>query len=187
MPYELIFEGKTKKDKKIIIRYPNILDVQVMHHYINTLSKEKTYIRFQGEEVTFEEEKDYLDAQLQKISQNKAIMLLSFCNGELVGIAGIDMFDKTEKHVGLFGISISKNFREEGIGSLLMQLTISEAVKNIPFLEIVTLCVFSNNKIGLEMYKKQGFLEYGRLPKGVKLEGGYVDHVMMYKNVVKKI
>lgn len=33
------------------------------------------------------------------------------------------------------------------------------------------------------MYKKFGFLEYGSLPKGIKLENGYTNHVYMYRIV----
>lgn len=180
---KIIFEGISKKNKHMTIRYPEITDAKSMWSYINTLSKEKTFIRFQGEVISFEDEQEYLDAQLKKISQRTAIHLLTFYQDELIGISGIEMLDKTERHVGLFGLSVHKNFREEGIGSLLMQLTIDEAVKNISLLEMVTLCVFSNHIIGLKMYKKHGFIEYGKLPNGIKLENKYVDQILMYKAV----
>lgn len=180
---KIIFTGKSKQNHSITVRYPDMQDAKSMWKYINTLSKEKTFIRFQGEEISLEEERKYLVGQLEKISQKTTVLLLAFCNMELIGIAGIDMFDKTEHHVGEFGISISKHFRGEGIGSLLMELTIDEAKKNFPLLEIVTLWVFSNNKVGLEMYRKYGFLEHGNLPGGIKLEGMYVDKVYMHKRI----
>jgi RimJ/RimL family protein N-acetyltransferase len=43
------------------------------------------------------------------------------------------------------------------------------------------LYVFSNNAFAIKMYERAGFLEYGRLPRGVKLEHGYVDRISMYK------
>ena len=180
-PY--IFDGQTKKNTKIQVRYPKIHDAEIMQHYINNLSKERTFIRFQGEQISIEDEKQYLESQLQQISQKTAVLLLAFCKDELIGIAGIDMMDKTDRHVGLFGISICKDFRGERVGSTLMQLVLSEAIKNLPQLEIITLCIFSNNLVGLEMYRKNGFIEYGRLPKGIKLESGYVDHILMYKPI----
>lgn len=178
---KIVFKGESEKGKEIIIRYPKKDDVQAMCEYINTLSKERTFIRYQGEEVSLEEETKYLNSQLEKIFQNRAVLLLVFCEGKLIGISGIEMKDRIEKHIGVFGISIAKQFRGEGIGSKLMELVIDEAKKNLTGLEIITLGVFSNNSLAKEMYKKFGFVEYGSLPKGVKLENGYADHVFMYK------
>lgn len=183
-PGKTVYEGKSKKNISITIRYPTIHDAHAMWSYINTLSKEKTYIRFQGEEVSIEEELSYLESQLKQMSKEMAVMLLAFHRNELIGITGIDMLDKTEKHVGTLGISVSKNFRGEGIGSLLLQFIIKEAEVNIPLLEIVTLGVFSNNVAGMKMYKQHGFIEYGNLPKGIKLQDKYADHIMMYKRII---
>lgn len=93
------------------------------------------------------------------------------------------MKDKTESHEGVFGLSVASEFRGEGIGSLVMKLTLEEALKNMLELKIITLGVFSNNSLAMDIYKKFGFIEYGRLPKGVLHRGQYVDHIYMYKNV----
>lgn len=178
---KMIFKGKSQKGKEIVIRYPAKKDLRAMREYINTLSQERTFIRYQGEEVSLEEETKYLDSQLEKISQKRAVLLLVSCEGKLIGISGIDMKDKIEKHIGVLGISIAKDFRGEGIGSKLMELVIEEAEKNLTGLEIITLEVFSNNDLAKEMYQKFRFVEYGNLPKGVKLENGYTDHKYMYK------
>lgn len=95
----------------------------------------------------------------------------------------LPMGEKIDKHNGIFGISIAKDFRKEGIGSLLMKLVMEEAVKQMCQLEIITLGVFGNNSIAQKMYEKFGFHEYGNLPNGVKLPDGYVDHVYMYKKI----
>jgi len=186
MTSEVIFEGKSKKNREIAIRFPKCTDVESLWRYINALSQEKTHIRFQGETISLEEEKEYLTSLLQEIDQRKALHLLAFHQNELIGVAGIDMVDRTSRHVGELGISIHKNFRGEGIGTLLMEMVIQEAVKTIPLLEIITLEVFSNNLIGTEMYKKQGFIPYGCLPRGIKLENRYEDLVLMSKTVLNK-
>lgn len=180
MKEKIIFTGKFQ-DKEIIIRYPTEDDLEMMWKYINVISKERTFISFQGEEVSLEEEEKYLNSQLEKIAKNRSVLLLVFCDKKLIGISGIEMGDRIEKHIGVFSISIAKDFRREGVGSKLMRLVIDEAEKNIPQLEIITLGVFSNNDLANEVYKKFGFVEYGSLPNGVKLENGYVDHNYMYK------
>ena len=180
---KIVFEGLSKKGKQIIIRYPAKDDPQGMCDYINVLSKEKTFVRFQGEEVSLESETKYLNSQLKRINKSQTVQLFVIHNNKIIGICAVDMKDKTESHEGVFGLSVSKEFRGEGIGSLLVKLTINESIKNLSQLKIITLGVFSNNLLAIGMYKKLGFTEYGRLPKGSLRRDQYVDHVYMYKNV----
>ena len=180
---KIVYQGKSKKGKEVLIRYPQIGDEKEMWRYINELSKEKTFVRFQGEEISLEDEAKYLQSQLEKVKTKKTVQLLVFNNEELMGISGVDMRDKTEKHVGILGISIAKDFRGEGLGKLLMELILKEAEKEIPQFKMVTLEVYSTNDIAKKMYNKFGFIEYGRLPKGIKRGGDYEDAILMYKNI----
>lgn len=54
--------------------------------------------------------------------------------------------------------------------------------KNLP-IKIVELSVYQNNPLAKELYEKFGFKQFGKLPKGIKHRGIYVDHIYMYKNV----
>lgn len=183
MEEKIVYQGKTKKGNDIIIRYPNKDDAKTMCDYINILSRERTFIRFQGEEVSLENETKYLNSQLEKIEKKKAVLFLVFCNNQLIGISGIDMKDKTESHEGSFGISIAKEFRGEGVGKKLMELVLEEARNNLPQLKIITLGVFANNPLASVIYKKFGFKEFGTLPEGILHKGKYIDHIYMYKNL----
>ena len=174
---------KTLEGNNLVIRYPKDGDAQSMLQYINTLSKEKTFIRFQGEKLSLKEENKYLKNQLVKIKKNEAVQLLVFVNDKLVGNSNITMNDKVQKHIGGFGISIAKKFRGKGIGKLLMDNTLKEAKNNIPQLKIVTLDVFANNSLTVSMYEKFGFIKYGKLPKGIIYKDKYVDDVLMYKPI----
>lgn len=210
MEGKTVFEGLSKKRSRILIRYPLANDASAMREYINTLSKEQTFIRFQGEKMSLTDEIKYLKSQLKRIkriNKNQTVQLFVIHNNKsstffsrsldphdkprgfkkvldkIIGICAVDMKDKTESHEGVFGLSVASEFRGEGIGSLLMKLTLEEALKKMLELKIITLGVFSNNSLAMDMYKKFGFIEYGRLPKGVFHRGQYVDHVYMYKNV----
>ncbi len=180
---EIVFRGKTKKDKEILIRYPKTGDVKEMLRYINELSREKTFIRNQGEQETLKSETKYLNSRLEEIKNGKVVNLLAFCNGRLVGSSDIKMKDKTEKHIGIFGITVDKNFRGEGLGDLLMELILKEAKKKLFSIKIVTLEVYSTNNIARNLYKKFGFKEFGMLPKGVSRRGKFEDEFLMYKNI----
>lgn len=180
-PGQIVFQGKTKKGKDVIVRYPTKEDVHVLRDYINSLSKEYTFIRFQGEEITLEEEFKYVESILEKIDKNEAVKLLAFHQKLLIGVSDIKLKDKTESHIGLFGLTVGKDFRGEGVGKLLMNLVLEEAKRNIKSLKIVTLGVFANNPIAIKMYKKFGFMEYAKLPKGIMHRGKYIDHIYMHR------
>ena len=103
-------------------------------------------------------------------------------DNEIVGSSGVRMMKKTEKHIGIFGLIISKGFRGEGIGKTLMKLIEEETKKELLDLKITTLQVYSTNSIARSLYKKMGFAEYGTLPNGIIRGGKSEDAILMYKN-----
>lgn len=110
-------------------------------------------------------------------------MLFVIVENRIAGIAGLDMKDKTGGHQGVLGISIAKEYRGEGLGKTLMTSLLEEGKKNIPRLRIVVLNTFADNHIAGRMYEKFGFVEYGRLPKGLLYKGNYADDILMYKTM----
>jgi ribosomal protein S18 acetylase RimI-like enzyme len=179
---QIVYQGKTKSGLDIIIRYPEPNDVKEMRRYINELSKEKTFIRFQGEQTSLEEENKYLETRLIDIKNKRTVQLLVFLEDKLIANSDIHMLDKTENHIGALAISVAKNFRGEGIGKLLMEVLLKETEKELPDLKIVTLEVYQANVIAQNLYKSLGFVEYGRLPKGIMRNNLFEDGIYMYKN-----
>lgn len=184
MQVKIVSNFNSKKGKEIIVQYPVENDLQKMWRYINELSKEKTFIRYQGEIISMEDETKFLNDTLKKINLKTVLQLLAFHKEKLVGITGISMLDRIEKHVGVFGISIANGFRGEGIGTQLMQLIINEAKTELPDLRIITLGLFANNPAAFNLYRKFGFKEQGKLPKGIFYKEEYIDHIYMYKDII---
>lgn len=180
---KIVYQGITKTGKKVVIRYPQKSDLKEMLRYINELSDERTFIRYQGEHETLESETKYLKSRLEAIENKKAVHLLAFFNNKIIAATDIHMKDKTEQYVGILGISVAKDFRGDGLGKLLMELILKEAEKKILGLKILTLEVYSTNDIAKKMYEKFGFMEYGRLPKGITRNGKFEDAILMYKNI----
>ena len=183
MEGKIVFEGTTTDGVNYIIRYPKRDDVRGLLEYINTLSREQTFIALQGEQLTLEEEEKFLNGRLEGIAKKKAVMLVVTVANQIVGVSGIDMHKGVGSHVGGLGISVAKEMRGKGIGKKLMELIIKEAVSKIPQLKIVTLSLLANNDVASSLYKKLGFIEYGLLPKGTLRKHTYVDHIFMYKKV----
>ncbi len=178
---QIVYQGKIKDGQNVIIRYPTLNDVETLTNHINTLSKEKTFILFQGEQLTVDYEKKYLQSVIEKINKKQKIVLMVFIGDKLVAESSIEMKERAESHIGRFGIAVAKDFRGLGIGKLLMKVISEEAKKEIPDLKILVLGCFSNNSSALKMYKKFGFINYGVLPNGIKHKGQYIDDICMYK------
>lgn len=176
----IVYEGKTKKGTPIMIRYPTEADIEKAMDFINTISKEQTFITFQGQQLTLEDEKKYLLPFYKQIENDEAIKLFAFQGGEIVGVSDVVPQERTSNHVGTFGLIIKKEYRGEGIGKLLMQLVLQET-KKLNKIMIIHLGVFGENKLAFELYKKMGFKIYGNLPQGVRHKDNYDDHIFMYK------
>jgi putative acetyltransferase len=179
----IVLEGRSRQGKSILIRSLQQNDAEALCHYMNALSEERTFVRFQGEQFTLEEETAYITGQLQRMEQHQTVQLVAFCQGTVVGVADVNMKDMVEKHVGALGISIAQPYRGEGIGALLMETVLKEAAAQLPHLRIIMLEVFSDNTLAIAMYQKFGFVEYGRLPAGVLHNNAYVDTVYLYRKV----
>jgi RimJ/RimL family protein N-acetyltransferase len=170
---------KTKKGNKVVIRYPKWEDLDKLLLFINSLIEENTFIMISGNKKTKDEEIEYLVDTIKQIEQNKKVQLFVFVKDKLVGNSAITQQSYREKHVGQVDISVSKGYRNEGIGKELLNSLIHEAKYKLK-VKLLTLTVFENNKRGIAFYKKLGFKEAGTVPKSVLYKGKYVGLMTMY-------
>lgn len=183
MKNNIIYTGKTKSGKTITFRYPALRDAEILKNYINKISAEKSFILFQGEQQTLDGEIKWLKDKLEKVKKNECVYLVGFVDKELVTSSEITLGSLAKKHIGSLGITVAKKYRGEGIGKKMMELIIKESIKKLKDLKIIDLEVFSENFIAQNLYKKMGFIEYGRLPKSLKRRGKFDDAILMYKNI----
>lgn len=179
----IVYQEILPTGEKIIIRYPEEYDVHDFLAFINELSREETFILFQGRQLTLEEEKKFLDNALRGIIEKKHIFLSIWVDGRLAGNSGVEMRSDALAHEGVFGIALRPEYRGKGLGKLLMNAVLQEADKELSALRIITLTVFGENALARDMYKKFGFKEYGWLPEGVYRKGKFDDHIFMYKKI----
>ncbi|PWU22710.1 hypothetical protein C5B42_05270 [Candidatus Cerribacteria bacterium 'Amazon FNV 2010 28 9'] len=186
IPGKIIKEFTTKSGKHAIIRYPKWEDLDAMLEHINTVSKENTFITFSGEQETLESESKYLASEFESIEEGNACKLFCFVEEKFAGVCDVHrvlMNKKRSLHVGTLGLVISKEFRGDGIGAILMQTTIDEAIQQIKGLRLIQLSCFAANTPALNLYRKLGFAEVGRIPQKLLHKGEYIDEVWMTKTV----
>lgn len=185
-PGIVVYSFKTKNGEDAVIRYPTIGDVAKMTKYINTLSTEDVYVTFSGEQISYNDEYAYIEDQLRKIQKGEVVKLVCEVNGKMVAIADIYRNLQSRRrswHIGIFGLSVSKEYRGNGIGYELARVTIEEAKKYILGLRMITLSVYGPNDVAKNLYIKLGFKEHGLLPKGIWYKNTYIDEIWMYLEV----
>lgn len=183
VPGFLVKTFQTKSGKTAEIRYPQWQDLEMVTDYINSLSKEDTFITFSGEKIAKEEEAKYLANVFTDSEMGEKVVLYCFVDAKLVGITDIYRDKggrKRSYHVGILGISVAKEMRGQGIGKELMKTVIEEAKKKIEGLKIITLHVYSCNIAGKGLYEKLGFKAAGEMPGAILYKDKYAGKVDMY-------
>ncbi|WP_079505041.1 GNAT family N-acetyltransferase [Mesobacillus jeotgali] len=133
----------------------------------------------------FEETPEQLRSWICKVIENeRETLIIAETKGKVVGF--IVFRSKTTKrlsHTGSFTAMVKKEYRDQGIGKILIKELLLWAEQN-PLIEKVSLGVLSTNSRAIELYKKMGFVEEGRKIKEVKFdEHIYADDILMYKQV----
>ncbi len=176
---EIVFQGSVG-EIEVLVRYPTMDDVELMQDFINQASAEKTFIRLQGEQFSFAQEAQYVDDVLSQLKQNLLVNLLVLSQGKLLAVGDVRRQPYATRHLGRLGIIVHNSARGKGIGRKLMELLIDQTKKQLSGVEAIILSVYRRNDIARQLYSNIGFIEYGCLPNGRKLEDGYDDEIDMY-------
>lgn len=140
-------------------------DGQAVFDHFNLTHSETDYLLSYPDENSFDviQESQFLK---EKSESETEIEIVAIVNNIIVGTAGIEAIGSKYKvrHRAEFGISIAKKFWGLGIGQALTTACI-ECAKAAGYIQL-ELNVVADNERAISMYKKAGFIEYGRNPKG---------------------
>ncbi|MGE7904566.1 N-acetyltransferase family protein [Peribacillus sp. NPDC094092] len=169
--------------KNHIIRTGELEDAEAVLDVQNSVISEGEYFIAVSEEFdkTPEQQRDWIRRLLEN---ERETIIVAEIDGEVIGwIVFQSENRKRMSHKGSFGMMIRKDCRGYGIGKELIKALLEWAEAN-PFIEKVSLGVFSTNQRAISLYKKMGFVEEGRKIKEFKMsEREYVDDIIMYKLV----
>jgi RimJ/RimL family protein N-acetyltransferase len=178
-----MYQFQSKSGKTITLRPPTLADVQIMLDYINEIGREDIYVNVNPDDLyIYVEEEFFVRDVVVKINLNKCIYYLAFDQNTIIGSCSIFKYDKRRRHLGLFGITLRKDYRNDGIGYQLSQIVINDAIRTLN-LRTIILEVFAPNQVAYRLYQKLGFKEYGILPDGLSYKDGFIDGILMYKRV----
>ena len=150
-----------------------VLDIFLLTHeqtdYLLSYPDENT--------MTAEQEGRFLQ---KKTDSETEIEILAEVDGLVVGLAGIEAVGSRDKirHRTEFGISIDRKYWNLGIGTALLNACV-DCARQAGY-EQIELSVVAENESAIAMYRKAGFEEYGRNPRGFKSRlTGYQELVYM--------
>ena len=171
-----------KNKKQVTIRQAEIDDAEKLLNCIKTYIPQSDYIPKLEQEIvlTIEQEKDWIKSFLN--NENSLLLIAEFEN-EIIG--NIDLTGSRRKimeHTAVIGMGMLKEWRNSGLGTILMTEIINWAKEN-PILEIIWLQVYTENELGLNLYRKMGFQENGIIPNFFKKYNRYFDNLTMIMDV----
>jgi ribosomal protein S18 acetylase RimI-like enzyme len=177
---EVIREFVAKDGRRVVLRTLRWEDLDDLLDFINSLVEEGANI-IRAKKVSREEEIEWLSGTLARVEKGEVFCLAAEVDGHVVANSEIVMGTGYSKHVGVIGIGIKKGFRGIGIGTEMMR-ALEEHARKIG-LKVLTLAVFANNQHAINLYKKMGFIETGRVPKRFFKNGAYIDEIIMTKTL----
>ena len=179
---EVIKTFQSKKGNTVVFRYPKKSDLDQMLAFANELIAEDTYILLSGKPLTKEEEQKFLNDLLKSIRKRETVSLYAFSDGKMIGSTSVRREEYRNSHMGVPGIAVLQQFRNEGIGFVLFKEMIEESKKM--GLRLLVLHCFEGNDRALRMYEQFGFRRIGVIPEAALFKGTYIGEVIMYLPLV---
>jgi RimJ/RimL family protein N-acetyltransferase len=156
-------------------------DVQKWWDLVHTVKSEDLPTLFKMvKKITLESSQDYLSNIL---NSDGSFVLVCLDSDRIVGSVDVIRKKRVEEcHVAEIGMCVLKEYRNKGIGALLLENTFA-ICRNEGKIEKIELDVFSNNKNGMKLYEKMGF-EYEGTRKGSIIKDDLkLDIIMMGKQL----
>ncbi len=171
-----------KNQKKVTLRVAQVEDAEKLLHCIKTYIPQSEYIPKLEQEIklTVEQEKEWINSFL---ANDNSLLLVAEYDNHIIG--NVDLTGNRRKimeHTAVMGMGMLKEWRNTGLGTALLQLAIEWAKEN-PILELIWLQVYTENKLGVSLYRKLGFQESGIIKNYFKQNDMYFDYLTMTMNV----
>lgn len=168
-----------KNGKEALLRNGEFADGEAVFVNFNETHAETDYLLSYPDENSFDaqQEAEFLK---EKTESPNEIEIVAVVDGMVAGTAGIEAVGAKYKlkHRAELGIAILKEYLGLGLGKALMEACI-ECAKEAGYTQLELNAVAENER-AVALYKKMGFVEYGRNPRGFNSRvSGYQEVVYM--------
>lgn len=168
-----------KGGAELLVRNAVASDARALRETMRRTHSETDYLLSYPDEQGSDEERE---ARLLEETERcgNQVELVAIVDGRIVGSAGVCAVRSRRKvaHRARFGISILKEYWGMGIGRVLMDASI-DCARQAGYTQL-ELEVVADNERAVSLYRRAGFEEYGRNPRGYRsAAAGYQELVYM--------
>ncbi len=171
-----------KSGSQIKIRAPHIEEAQELLDLKRAYIKNTSSLPLTLNEYPIDIKKETNLIEEYYKSEN-SILLVAELNNVLIGNIDLTGSKRSKTfHTGMIGMGIDENWRNQGLGKILIESVI-EWAKNNSRIEIIWLDVYTSNELGYNLYKKTGFKKCGIIKGFFKQDRQYIDKIQMYQRI----
>lgn len=173
-------EYLTGDGRLVVLREPRLSDVEGYVALKNRLVEEDADVDL-TRMTNSERETEWLQGQISRMDSKRTFFVVAEHGEILVGHSFVNPRRGKSSHVAEMGIMVDRDYRDVGLGSEMIKLLESTAVKQ--GIESVILEVFESNKRARRVYSRLGYREVGVYSNAIKHKGAYLDSVIMQKTL----
>ena len=153
-------------------------DAARLIQYLEKIPYDTEFLTFGPGELTVSVHEQEKVIEESHKTRNK-IMLVAEVNLEIVGCLNFRGGPRPRnEHAGEFGVSVSKKYWGQGIGSVMIE-EMFEWAKVSTVVRKINLMVRSDNIRAVHIYEKLGFMREGVISRGVFISGQFYDYIQM--------
>ena len=152
---------------ELLVRNAVASDACALRDVMQRTHAETDYLLSHPDEQSVDDEHEARSLVETERSDNE-VELVAIIDGRIVGSAGVSVVRSRRKveHRARFGISILKEYWGMGIGRALMEASI-DCARQAGYTQL-ELEVVADNQRAVSLYRREGFEEYGRNPRGYR-------------------
>lgn len=168
-----------KSGVELFVRNAVASDTRAVRDIMQRTHAETDYLLSYPDEQSVDDEQEARSLAETERSDNE-VELVAVVDGRIVGSAGVTAVGGRRKlaHRARFGISVLKDYWGMGIGRVVMEASI-DCARRAGYTQL-ELDVVAGNERAVSLYRRAGFEEYGRNPRGYRsAAAGYQELVHM--------
>ena len=168
-----------KGGMELLVRNAVESDARALRDIMQRTHSETDYLLSYPDEQSVDDEQEARSLAETERSDDE-VELVAVVDGKIVGSAGVTAVGSRRKvvHRARFGISVLQEYWGMGIGRVIMDACI-DCARRAGYTQL-ELEVVADNERALSLYRRAGFEEYGRNPRGYRsAASGYQELVHM--------
>lgn len=168
---------------ELLVRNAVASDARALRETMQRTHAQTDYLLSYPDEQSADDEQEARSLVETECSDNE-VELVAVVDGKIVGSAGVSAVRSRRKlaHRARFGISVLRDYWGLGIGRVLMESCI-DCARRAGYTQL-ELEVVADNERAVSLYRRAGFEEYGRNPRGYRSTFvGYQELVYMRREL----